>query len=93
MLNFFYEEKYGFKHESVARNFKFIYSGSDEVFFDTNWHGTIIAPNAKIVLGQTHNKFLYGQFFADEIVVHQFSNIVYVPFDFNQQQEFALNWK
>ena len=54
MLNFFYEEKYGFKYESVARNFKFINSGSDV------------------------------------IVIHQFSNIVYVPFDSEQgRREYA----
>lgn len=89
MLNFFYEEKYGFKHESVARNFKFIYSGSDEVFFETNWYGTVVAPKAKIILGQISNKEkkeIYGQFYADEIVVHQYSDLHNVPFNSEQER-------
>ena len=51
------------------------------LFIDTNWSGTIIAPNAKIIMGQTHKKELYGQFYANEIVVHQYSYLEYVPFD------------
>ena len=71
---------HGFTYDFPAQNFKFIYSGSNDVFFETNWYGTIIAPNAKIVLGQSHEKDLYGQFYANEIVVHQYANIKVVPF-------------
>lgn len=82
--SFSYQMGKGFEEECVAANFRFIYSGSQKIFFDTNWHGTIIAPNSKIVLGQTNNKELYGQFFANEIVIHQYSKLVHVPF-FHEQ--------
>lgn len=39
-----------------------------------------IAPNFKVVLGQTHKKNIYGQIYANEIVIHQFSNLQTVPF-------------
>lgn len=62
------------------------------VFFETNWYGTIIAPNAKIVLGQSHEKDLYGQFYANEIVVHQYANIKVVPFNLEQiHLEYVFN--
>lgn len=78
--DFGYVTGHGFTYDFPAQNFKFIYSGSNDVFFETNWYGTIIAPNAKIVLGQSHEKDLYGQFYANEIVVHQYANIKVVPF-------------
>ena len=53
-------------------------------FFDTNWYGTIIAPKARIILGQTNAKNLYGQFYANEIVIHQYSNLNLVPFEWEQ---------
>ncbi len=67
--------------KELARGFRLFYHGNDRIFFDTNWSGTIIAPNAKIVLGQTHKKNLYGQFFAREIVIHQYSKLTNVPFE------------
>ncbi len=78
--NFFYKGHRNFSYKSVAEHFKLVYSGLEKVFFDNNWYGTIVAPNAKIVLGQTHKKNLFGQFFADEIVIHQFSVLKNVPF-------------
>ncbi len=82
---FSYKKEFGFREDAVAGNFRFIYSGTQKIFFDTNWHGTIIAPNSKIVLGQTNNKDLYGQFFAKEIVIHQYSYLVYTPFNPEQK--------
>lgn len=84
----------GFTYDFPAQNFKFIYSGSKCVFFETNWYGTIIAPNAKIVLGQSHEKDLYGQFYANEIVVHQYANIKVVPFNLEQiHLEYVFNFE
>jgi hypothetical protein len=34
----------------------------------------------KLVLGQTHNKELYGQFYGRGVVVHQYSKVYRVPF-------------
>ena len=84
----------GFSNKVPAQNFKFIYAGSKCIFFETNWYGTIIAPNAKIVLGQTYKKDLYGQFYANEIVVHQYANIEVVPFVPERiRMEYVLNSK
>lgn len=84
--DFFYKAKQGFSYRSVAENFMLNYSGFDKVFIETNWYGTIIAPNAGIVLGQTQKKDLYGQVYADKITVHQRSNIVNVPFVREKEQ-------
>ena len=35
----------------------------------------------KLVLGQTHNKVLYGQFYGKGVVVHQYSKVFRVPFN------------
>lgn len=84
--NFFYKGHKDFNYESVARHFKLLYSGSENVFFESNIYGTIIAPNAKVILGQTNKKYLYGQFYANEIVVHQYSKLVNVPFEPEQER-------
>ena len=81
---FSYKTGFGFTYDFVARHFKLVYSGIGRVFFDTNWYGTIIAPKARIILGQTNAKNLYGQFYANEIVIHQYSNLNLVPFEWEQ---------
>lgn len=61
-------------------------------FFDTNWYGSIIAPNAKIILGQTNVKELYGQFYANEIVIHQYAKLKNVRFEPNRDNaEYAFS--
>ena len=65
---------------SVAKGFKLYYYGSDRFFVHGAWAGTIIAPNAQLVLGQTHNKELYGQFYGKSVTVHQYSEVYRVPF-------------
>ena len=42
--------------------------------------GTLIAPNAKLVLGQTQNKKMYGQFLGKGVTVHQYSKVFRVLF-------------
>ena len=84
--NFFYNDGPGFIGRSAAESFMFLYLGENKIFIDKDWYGTVIAPNAEIVLGQTHNKELYGQFYADIIVVHQYSQLENVPFKRKQKQ-------
>ena len=72
--------------KELARGFRFFYYGLEEIYIDMDWGGTIIAPNAKIVLGQTQKKNLYGQFYANEIVIHQYSKLVNIPFEPEQDR-------
>ena len=55
------------------------YYGSNRVYIQTNFAGTIIAPNAEVVIGQSGKEF-YGAIFAKSIVVHQNTKITWVPF-------------
>ncbi len=64
----------------TASGFKLIYQGFNRLFVHGQWAGTLIAPNAKLVLGQTSNKVLYGRFLGNGISVHQYSVLRMVPF-------------
>ena len=75
---------------SVAKGFKLYYYGSDRFFVHGAWAGTIIAPNAQLVLGQTHNKELYGQFYGKSIIVHQYSKVYRIPFNPQKSAPSAL---
>jgi hypothetical protein len=66
---------------NVAEGFKLYYYGSERFFVHGVWAGTLIAPNAKLVLGQTENKKIYGQFLGKGVTVHQYSKIFRVPFN------------
>lgn len=66
---------------NVARGFKLYYYGGERFFVHGVWAGTLIAPNAKLVLGQTQNKKIYGQFLGKGVTVHQYSKIFRVPFN------------
>ena len=66
---------------NVARGFKLYYYGGERFFVHGVWAGTLIVPNAKLVLGQTQNKKLYGQFYGKGVTVHQYSKIFRVPFN------------
>ena len=68
------------KKSVIAEGFKLYYYGSDRFFVHGAWAGTIIAPNAQLVLGQAQNKELYGQFYGKSIIVHQYSKVTRVPF-------------
>lgn len=65
----------------IAKGFKLYYYGSERFFVHGVWAGTLIAPNAKLVLGQTQNKRIYGQFYGKGVVVHQYSKVYKVPFN------------
>ena len=66
---------------TVASDFKLYYYGEERFFVHGVWGGTIIAPNAKLVLGQTQNKKIYGQFLGKGVTVHQYSKIFRMSFD------------
>jgi len=66
---------------AVANGFKLYYYGSERFFVHGVWAGTLIAPNAKLVLGQTQNKKIYGQFLGKGVTVHQYSKVFRVPFN------------
>lgn len=72
------------KNESLnnlAKGFKLCYYGDERFFIHGEWAGTVVAPNAKLVLGQTHNKEILGQFLGRGVSVHQYSKIYKVPFN------------
>ena len=66
---------------TVAKGFKLYYYGGERFFIHGVWAGTLIAPNAKLVLGQTENKKIYGQFLGRGVTVHQYSKVFRVPFN------------
>ena len=66
---------------AIATGFKLYYYGSERFFVHGVWAGTLIAPNAKIVLGQAQNKKIYGQFLGKGVTVHQYSKVFRVPFN------------
>lgn len=45
---------------------------------DFQWNGTIVAPNAEVVVGQSCKNF-YGAIYAKSIVI-QNTRIIWVPF-------------
>ena len=49
------------------------------MFIQTDFAGTIIAPNAEVVVGQAGKNF-YGSIFAKSIVVHQYTTVTWGPF-------------
>ncbi|MBR6449442.1 MAG: hypothetical protein IKS96_05800 [Fibrobacter sp.] len=65
----------------IAKGFKLYYYGSERFFVHGVWAGSLIAPNAKIVLGQAQNKKIYGQFLGKGVSVHQYSKVYKIPFN------------
>ena len=64
---------------SAAQHIKVVYYGTDRVYIQTDFAGTIIAPNAEVVVGQSGKNF-YGAIYAKSFVVHQNTKITWVPF-------------
>ena len=64
---------------SAAQHIMVYYYGTNTVFIQTDFAGTIIAPNAEVVVGQAGKNF-YGSIFAKSIVVHQYTKVTWVPF-------------
>ena len=74
---------------SAAQHIMVYYYGTNRVFVQTDFAGTIIAPNAEVVVGQSGKNF-YGSVFAKSIVVHQNTKITWVPFVFTQPRTVAM---
>ena len=64
---------------SAAQHIMLYYYGTNKVFVQTDFAGTIIAPNAEVVVGQS-GKHFYGAIFAKSIVIHQNTMVTWVPF-------------
>ena len=64
---------------SAAQHILVYYFGTNRVFVQTNFAGTIIAPNAEVVVGQSGKRF-YGAIYAKSIVIHQNTRFIWVPF-------------
>ena len=64
----------------AAQNIIVYYYGTETVYIQTNFAGTIIAPNAEVVVGQAHGKRYYGTIFAKRIVLHQNTIFTWVPY-------------
>lgn len=75
---------------TIASGFKLYYYGTETFFVYGLWRGTIIAPNAMVVLGQNQRKVLYGQFLAKQLTVHQYSTIWFIPFNPKESEQIAL---
>ena len=64
----------------AAKRIAVYYYGTEPVYIQSNFAGTIIAPNADVIIGQSGKNF-YGAVYAKSIVVHQQTKIVWVPFE------------
>ena len=64
---------------AAAQKILVYYYGTKTVHIQSNFAGTIIAPNAHVIVGQS-GKHYYGAIFAKSIVVHQDTKITWVPF-------------
>ena len=68
------------KDSTIARGVKLMQHGSETMFIEGEWAGTILAPNADLVLGQS-NKIVYGRFAGKNVTVHQYAVVKFVPFN------------
>ena len=64
----------------VAKGFKLVQHSSETMFIEGQWAGTIFAPSADLVLGQSY-KVLYGRFLGRNVDVHQYSSVYNVDFN------------
>ncbi len=64
---------------SAAQHLMIYYYGTSPVYIQTEFAGTIIAPNAEVIVGQVGKNF-YGAIYAKSIVVHQDTKVTWVPF-------------
>ncbi|HHX15787.1 MAG TPA: hypothetical protein GX724_06460 [Fibrobacter sp.] len=63
----------------IAQRLKIYYVGSNSSYIETNFAAMIVAPNAKVVLGQS-GKYYYGSVYAKSIVVHQNTKFTWIPY-------------
>jgi hypothetical protein len=75
--------------ELVAKGFKIIQHSSETMIIEGEWAGTIFAPNADLILGQS-SKTLYGRFLGNNITVHQYATIYNVNFNPTIQHQIVM---
>lgn len=75
---------------SVASGFMLVLHKSGTIYIEGDLCGTLYAPLAKIIIGQT-KKIYYGRILAKDIVVHQRTKIFRV--DFNPKENFIYVWR
>lgn len=66
--------------ERVAKGFLLVQHRDETMIVEGMWAGTIFAPNADLVLGQSSKK-LYGRFLGKNVTVHQYAQVYSVPFN------------
>lgn len=66
-------------YSTLARGFKLIHHGSINMFIETLFAGTIVAPKSNVMLGQS-TKVFYGSVLAKNITLHQHSNFYHIPY-------------
>lgn len=64
----------------AAKGFMLVQHGSEAMTVEGMWAGTIFAPNADLILGQSSKK-LYGRFLGKNITVHQYATVRHVKFE------------
>jgi len=62
-----------------ARNFMVVCYGDRTVDLNCGFSGTIVAPNANLIMAQTE-KYYEGSFYAKSIEIHQDAIIKYIPY-------------
>lgn len=70
----------GYANETIATGFKLVQHSSKKMYVDEKFFGTIVAPASHVILGQA-NKTFYGSVMANDISVHQYSEVYYVKFN------------
>lgn len=74
--------------EQVAKGFMLVQHGNETMIVEGMWAGTIFAPNANLILGQS-NKKLYGRFLGRNITVHQYATVHSTSFNPEIATEFV----
>ncbi len=57
------------------------YLGSSALYLNGSLNGTVVAPNAELILAQTHKNY-NGMYLARRLTVHQYATIRFEPFAF-----------
>ncbi len=65
---------------AAARKIKVYYYGTERVYIHADFAGTIVAPNAEVVIGQSGKNY-FGAIYAKSIVIHQGTKVTWVPFE------------
>ena len=64
---------------NIAQRFKIYYVGTNTAHLDANFAAKVVAPHAKVILGQSGKEY-YGSIYAKSIVVHQNTTFTWIPY-------------